>query len=76
MFVPLAEETMALLVSRAEKGDFSPLPPPTDYLAKTRSREHPILFFRPDPAERTATNFKKVMNRCAAATTEVSGDYR
>ena len=76
MFVPLAEETMALLVSRAGKGDFSPLPPPTDYLAKTRSREHPILFFRPDPAERTAANFKKVMIRCAAATTEVRGDCR
>ena len=68
MFLPLAREIAALLVSRAEKGDFSPLPAPTDYLAKLRSRAHPILDFSPDPSARTAANFRKAMERCAAAT--------
>jgi hypothetical protein len=70
MFLPLAEEITSLLVRRAERGDFSPLPPPTDYLAENRRLEHPVLSFRPDPAKRTAAEYAKVMRRCAEAVSE------
>ena len=68
MFLPLAEEIMSLLVMRIGKGDFSPLPPPTDYLEKRRQCRHPILSCRPDPRLRTAVNYRNVMKRCAEVT--------
>jgi hypothetical protein len=60
-YVPLAEEVVSLLVARAEKGDFSSLPEPTDYLVKLRALEHPIRVFAPDPVFRTKDNFWKAM---------------
>ena len=57
----------ATLTERAEKGDFSPLPAPTDYHAKLRAMSHPIRAFAPDPARRTKENWRKVIEDCRRA---------
>ena len=60
-YVPSTEELAALLVARAEAGDFSPLPPFPDYRAKLRALPHPIRAFAPDPSRRTPENFRRLM---------------
>ena len=68
-YAPLMREIAATLVERARKGDFSPLPAPTDYRAKLRAMAHPIRAFAPDPARRTAADFRNAMEKCARCAT-------
>ena len=64
-YVPSTEEMAALLVSRAEARDFSPLPPFRDYRTELRARAHPIRDFAPDPAQRTPVRFRHLMQTAA-----------
>ena len=64
-YVPATEELAALLVSRVEAKDFSPLPAPTDFRAKLRALAHPIRSFAPGTAQRTPENFRRLMRKAA-----------
>lgn len=60
-YAPLMREIAATLVLRAEKGDYSELPAPTDGLLKLRAMEHPIRSFAPDPGCRTPARWRQVL---------------
>ena len=66
-YVPHIREVASTLCARAERGDFSPLPPATDFCAKMRALAHPIREFAPDPKSRTEARYREVMNRALNA---------
>ena len=66
-YAPLVREIVQTLTARVNAGDFSPLPPPSDYRAKLRARAHPIRDFAPDPSMRTPANWRRVLLDCAKA---------
>ena len=65
-YVPATEEIATLLATRAQAGDFSPLPASPDYRAKLRALAHPIRSFAPDTSLRTPERFRRLMEQAAS----------
>ena len=59
-YAPLVREIADTLVARAEKGNYSELPAPTDYLSKLRAMEHPLKSFAPDTGCRTPERWHQI----------------
>jgi len=64
-YLPRAREIAALLTVRAEKGDFSTLPAPTDFRERMGRDAHPLKVYAPDRRVRTADGYRSIVRRIA-----------